>query len=380
MPLRILLAIALTTLATPALAAPEESWQALLERTVAETRARNALPAVAALVQIDGRIVAETAQGLRAAGYPEGVTLDDRWHIGSDTKAMTATMIARLVERGLLGFDETMGEAFPDWAATMAPELRKVTIAQLLSHTAGLLPVTEDKDLDAVLAIAGTGADLRAQRARVARAYLSRPPASAVGAFAYSNLGYVIAGAIAEARTGKSWEELVATEVFEPLGMMHSGFGNPALPHAHDQPWGHEEVPGGKLVALDPATPGSDNPGLIGPAGLVSLPLHDWLLFAQDQLDGVHGRGKLLKPATYARLHSAVVPPYSLGWGVKTGADGKPELLTHSGSNGHWLADIRIMPRRNAITLLVINAGNEAANKAIVEIGRPLRDRLHPFD
>ena len=380
MSLRLLFTLVLGAVSLPAHAAPEEGWQAFLERTVIATRTKNALPAVAALVQIDGRIVAETAQGVRANGYPEAATLDDRWHIGSDTKAMTATMIARLVDKGLLRFDETMGEAFPDEAARMDPALRQVTIVQLLSHTAGLLPVTDDKDLDEVLVIAGPSRDLAVQRARVARAWLSRPPASPVGAFAYSNLGYIIAGAIAEARTGKTWEELVATEVFAPLGMWRSGFGNPALPHAHDQPWGHKPDASGKLVALDPVTAGSDNPGLIGPAGMVSLPLHDWLLFAQDQLDGVHGHGKLLKPETYARLHTAVVAPYALGWGVKAGADGKPVLLTHSGSNGFWLADIRIMPRREAITLIAINAGNEEANKAIVDIGRPLRDRLRPFD
>ncbi|NML93719.1 serine hydrolase domain-containing protein [Novosphingobium olei] len=379
-PARMIFGLGLAAVGFPAMAAPDPGLQAFLESTVAQVRARNHLPAVAAVVQIDGRIVAETAQGLRANGFAEKVTTGDLWHIGSDTKAMTATMIARLVERGLLRFDETMGEAFPDWAATMDPAMRKVTIVQLLSHTAGLLPVTDDKDLDSVMAIAGPASGgWQVQRANVARAFLSRPPATAVGHFAYSNLGYIIAGAIAEAHTGKPWEQLVAEEVFAPLGMMHSGFGNPALPHAHDQPWGHKPVRG-RLVAIDPGSPGSDNPPLIGPAGMISLPLHDWLLFAQDQLDGVHGRGRLLKPETYARLHTVVVAPYALGWGVKPGADGKPDLLTHSGSNGYWLADIRIMPRHDIITLLVTNAGNDAANKAIVEIGKPLRDRLKPFD
>jgi hypothetical protein len=57
-----------------------------------------------------------------------------------------------------------------------------------------------------------------------------------------------------------------------------------------------------------------------------------------------------------------------------------PLLLTHSGSNGHWLADIRIMPKHDMIILFVSNAGNDAANRAIMDIGKPLRDRLKPFD
>jgi hypothetical protein len=55
-------------------------------------------------------------------------------------------------------------------------------------------------------------------------------------------------------------------------------------------------------------------------------------------------------------------------------------ILTHSGSNGFWLADVRIMPKHDMIILIAINAGNDAADQAIKEIGRPLRDRLKPFD
>lgn len=102
--------------------------------------------------------------------------------------------------------------------------------------------------------------------------------------------------------------------------------------------------------------------------------------FAQDHLDGVHGRGKLLKAETYRKLHAPVSENYALGWGVMLGPDAVPLLLTHSGSNGFWLADIRIMPKHDMIFLVVMNAGHEAANQAIVDIGKPLKDRLKPFD
>lgn len=373
--------ISLAMMAFPAVgsAASDDDLQDFLEQTVAAARDKGHLPAAAALVQVKGRVVAETAIGLRAAGFASKVTRRDRWHIGSDTKAMTATMVARLADRGLLRLDETMGEAFPDWSADMDAALRTVTVSQLLSHTAGLAPVTDDQQLDAVMALAGNAGDIRQQRARVAHAFLTRPPASRVGMFEYSNLGYIVAAAIAEARTGKPWEDLITQEIFRPLGIRHAGFGNPARHGRHDQPWGHKQE-GGRIVALAPETPGSDNPELIGPAGLVNIGLRDWLRFAQDQLDGVHGKGRLLKPATYRALHTPVSESYALGWGVRPGPDGIPLLLTHSGSNGFWLADIRIMPSHDIITLVVTNIGNEAANQAILDIGKPLRDRLKPFD
>ena len=151
------------------------------------------------------------------------------------------------------------------------------------------------------------------------------------------------------------------------------------MPDTVDQPWGHQDV-AGKAVALDPANPASDNPPALGPAGTINISLRDWMLFAQDQLDGINGHGKLLTAATYRILHTSVTENYAYGWGILPGPDGMPLLLTHSGSNGFWIADIRIMPKYNIITLVVSNTGNAAANAAMVHIGKPLRDRLKPFE
>ncbi len=374
-----LLLLTLILLASPAYAQDNVPLQTFLEQTLAAARDKDNLPAAAALIQIDGKIAAEAAIGVRAIGHRKSVTPRDRWHIGSDTKAFTATLIARLVEQGVMHFDDTLADSFPAFANDIDPAYRTVTVTQLLNHTAGLPTLTDDKDLPPVLALIKPAKDVRAQRLLVARKYLFEPPASKIGEFEYSNLGFMIAGAIAEAHTGKSWEELIRTQIFAPLGIRHAGFGVPGKGGMTKQPWGHKEA-GAKLVALDPADPDSDNPAVIGPAGTINISLRDWALFAQDHLDGVNGRGKLLKAETYRIIHTPVTERYTFGWGVRMGPDGAPLLLTHSGSNGFWLADIRIMPKHNMIALVVINAGNEAANEAILHIGKPIKDRLKPFD
>jgi CubicO group peptidase (beta-lactamase class C family) len=252
-------------------------------------------------------------------------------------------------------------------------------VIQLLSHTAGLAPLTDDRDLPEFMALINSNGGVKAQRAAIARHYLALPPASKAGEFVYSNLGYIIAGAIAEARTGKTWEELIRAQVFEPLGIVNAGFGAPGKSSTIDQPRGHEEK-AGKLVPIDPASADADNPAALGPAGTINITLHDWMRFAQDHLDGEHGRGKLLKPATYRKLHTPVTTLYALGWGVLRDPDGTVQLLTHTGSNGHWIADVRIMPRHNMIFLVTSNAGNDAANQALKDIGKPLKERLKPFE
>ncbi len=371
--------LVLCCIALPAIARADAEMQVFLEETLAAVREKDQLPAVAALVQVDGRIEAEAALGVRALGHPDKVTLDDRWHIGSDTKAFTSTMIARLVERHVMSFDDTLATSFPSFAQDMDPAYRSVTVTQLLSHTAGLPALTDDKDLPEFVAVIQTAKGVRGQRAAIARNYLTKPPASKSGEFAYSNIGFIIAGAIAEARTGKTWEQLIRELVFEPLGIRNAGFGVPGSSGRFDEPYGHEEV-AGKLAPIDPASAEADNPPALGPAGTINIALQDWVLFAQDQLDGAHGHGKLLKPETYRTLQTPVNGNYALGWGAKLGPDGVPLLLTHTGSNGFWVADIRIMPLHNMIVLMVTNAGNEAANEAVQDIGKPLKDRLKPFE
>ena len=361
-------------LAAPAAHADAE-LQAFVEQTLAKARDQHKLPGIAAVVQIGGKLEAEVAMGLRANGHPERVTTNDRWHIGSDTKAMTATLIARLVEYGKLRFEDTLADAFPEMSSSMAPAYRAVTITQLLSHTAGLPPLTDDKELPPFYAAINGITALPAQRAAVSRAYLAMPPASKVGEFAYSNLGFIIAGAIAEARTGKSWEDLVREQIFAPLGIVNAGFGAPGTPGKVEQPQGHNE---GR--PLNPGSADADNPPAIGPAGTVHIALKDWLLFAQDQLEGVYGRGKLLKPESYRKLHTPVSGVYALGWGTKLSPDGTPTIITHSGSNGYWLADVKIMPKKRMIFLIAMNAGDGGANTAVQEINAALRERLKPFD
>jgi CubicO group peptidase (beta-lactamase class C family) len=261
----------------------------------------------------------------------------------------------------------------------MHASYRNVTILQLLSHTSGLPALTDDKDLPAFLAALKVSPDLRAQRASVAATYLALAPASKAGEFEYSNLGYIIAGAIVEAKTGKPWEQLLDEQIFKPLGIADAGFGLPGTPGRVDQPQGHNSSANG-LVPFDPGNPDGDNPLALGPAGTINITLKDWMLFAQDHLDGIRGRGRLLKSETYRRLHTPVSDVYALGWGVKLGPDGVPLLLTHSGSNGFWLADIRIMPRKNLIVLFVTNAGNEGANLSVREFGEAVRAYFKPFD
>src|ERR1051325_7290743 len=93
---------------------------------------------MAAAVLRGERIIAQGAAGGRKRGTAERITPDDRFHLGSCTKAMTATLVAMLVEEGKLSWTTTLGELFADTVKPMHPAWEKVTLRQGLAHRAGL--------------------------------------------------------------------------------------------------------------------------------------------------------------------------------------------------------------------------------------------------
>ena len=295
------------------------------------------VPAMAAAVVTNDGVKFAGAVGVRKRGTEVPVGLDDLWHLGSDSKAMTSALIARLVERGRLKWESTLAEIFPELAAQMDPEFQKVSVLQLLSHRAGL---------PANLNLAAyRGNDVGALRLRAMREELAKKPESVPGSkFAYSNLGYIIAGAIVERVTSKAWEESIADEVFTPLGMKSAGFGGTGTPGQVDQPWPHT----GDGKPTPENGPNIDNPPVMGPAGRVHCSIQDWARFIQDQLRGAQGESALLKPESYRMLQT---PPfggdYALGWIVvrREWAGGK--ALNHAGDNTLNFANVWIAPARN---------------------------------
>jgi CubicO group peptidase (beta-lactamase class C family) len=94
------------------------------------------LPAIAASVIINGAIYAKAAVGTRKFGTDNWVNIDDKFLIGSCGKAFTATLAAILINEGLLKWDTSVGEVFPE--IEMHPEWERITIQQLLTNRSGL--------------------------------------------------------------------------------------------------------------------------------------------------------------------------------------------------------------------------------------------------
>ena len=223
-----------------------ETLSAALEAIRSQTGA----PAVAAAIfSSDGTII-DAAVGVRRTGDSTPITVDDRFQLGSETKAMTAALVGRLEEQGApVDLDRTLAEAFPA-VSSIDEAYAAVTLAQLLSHTGGIADEVELVSDDSALSLT-----VVEQRALVARLLLELPPPIEPGSSShYSNLGYVVAGAALEAATGTAWEELMRAELFEPLGLESCGFGEPGA-DGSEASWGHDA----SGTAIDPTQPNNDH-------------------------------------------------------------------------------------------------------------------------
>jgi D-alanyl-D-alanine carboxypeptidase len=276
------------------------------------------------------------------------------WHLGSNTKAITATMIARLVESGKLSWTATPLEVFPELNETIHPAFRHITVEQLLSHHGGIPSFSKS---EAWPKLSGSVVE---QRSKFASWVLRHAPEIMPGTKGlYSNGGFVVAAAMAERRTGSSWEDLVTSQVFEPLGM-HAIFGFP-LSADTTQPWGHVETKNGFKAVSGGAV---QLPSYLLPAGGTAMALGDYGRFLQMNLKGLRGEDDgFLSAKTIQRLHSSTMQDeYALGWG-KSQIDGVPSS-THAGSAGSFYALVALQPSRDEGVAVVLNSGGERSSEA----------------
>jgi len=163
------------------------------------------LPALAAAVVMDTGVVEARAVGCRRYAGEANVTDNDQFHLGSDTKALTAVLIGYLVDDGLLTWDTTLPAIFPEYAEVMKDQYKSVTVKDVLSHAGGLIGnVTFQTTTTTVVE----------QRREVASWAVQQNPTNARGTYNYSNVGYIIAAAIADKLTGRPYENLLSNVCF----------------------------------------------------------------------------------------------------------------------------------------------------------------------
>ena len=227
------------------------------------------VPGLAIAVVKDGAVVFSKGYGVRELGKPATVDEHTLFAIGSTTKAMTAALVGMLVDEKKLAWDDPVTKHLP-WFAVGDPYVtRELTVRDLLTHRGGL------GNADYLW----YGQDTP-RRDILERVRLLSPAYSLRSSFIYQNVMYAAAGAVVEAVSGKSWEEMMRTRIFEPLGMNETIATAATLGQQPNVAQPHFTVDN-KVTVIENASVGG-----VAPAGSVWSSVHDMAKWSAMLLAG----------------------------------------------------------------------------------------------
>jgi CubicO group peptidase (beta-lactamase class C family) len=336
------------------------------------------VPGLAIAIVKNESVVYSKGFGVRELGKPERVDSHTLFAIGSNTKAFTSAAAAIMVDRQKMRWDDKVASYLPGFQLYDPYVTREITIRDALSHRSGLgrqgdmLWYGNSYDRDEVL-----------RRVR----YL-KPNSSFRSKFGYSNIMFLAAGQSVAAAAGESWDDVVVSEIFRPLGMTESNTSVDSLAGKADVATPHS-------IAGDRAIPipwrKLDN---VAPAGSINSSVADMTHWIEMQLDtGVYAGRKIISAKSLYETHSPQTiiasPPdslfpsnhfsdYAMGW-VLQDYLGR-ELVWHNGGIDGMLSEVRLVPEARLGIVILSNADGHNMNPALAYriidayLGAPPRD------
>jgi len=332
-----------------------------------EIRTQYGLPALGAFAVFANGSVISNVTGVRKEGDPTAATVSDAFHLGSNTKAMTATLLAIMINNGTFSWNSTLEQVLPDMAASMNDGHRQTTLELLTAHRSGITGAIAEKDPTLWSSLYNATLSPVDGRQIVTEWALTAPPdAEPDTEYSYTNTNYMIVGHIMD-RLGIAWEDVIRLALWDPLQMDGCGFGNApeSSDTSVDSPWPHRPGNSGP-VPLAPSNPSTENPPTLGPAGTVHCTMESYANFLKLHGDGARGVGSNLLPASaFFALHTPLAgQSYTPGgWELEDREPFGGRYLWHTGSNtvNYALAIIPLENSEEPATAALTNVGDADA-------------------
>jgi CubicO group peptidase (beta-lactamase class C family) len=320
-----------------------------LDRLIDDAMACWGVPGVAVGVVRGDDVILLKGYGTRDLGNNAPVTTATQFMICSLTKSITAAGLGLLVDEGRLRWDTKVREILPEFELRDATATEQITVADLLTHRSGL--PAHDR-------IWSPPGERSRQQMLEAMRYLE-PSRRFRESHQYSNLGYVVAGMVAERLSGQTWEEFTARRLLSPLGFRHFGFSKAALEaapdRAHPHEWDMRSVSRGKLWPMQATPAGGIN------ACVADMALWVRFLLSRGRVDG----GQLLTRAAVDAMMTphidagesefAEIGKIRYGYGLRCAHYRGNATVSHTGSQPGWGAFMTMMPEHRIGVVVLTN-------------------------
>jgi uncharacterized protein YbbC (DUF1343 family)/CubicO group peptidase (beta-lactamase class C family) len=319
---------------------------AAVDAVIQQAISEGQIPGAVLIVGHDGQVVYRKAYGFRALEpQREGMTLDTVFDLASLTKVIaTTTAVMRLVEQGKMRLNDPVAKYLPEFAQNGKED---ITVRQLLTHYSGLAP---DLDLKTVW---------EGKQTAYRMAFAETPQDAPGSKFSYSDINFIVLGALVEQVTGESLDEYAVQHIFVPLKMMRTRFVPPTAWRAKIAPTQYDEN-GHMLLGVVHDPTARRMGGVAGHAGLFSTG-DDLAKFAQALLNGGDG---ILSALSVEKMTRPEQPPSApvlrgFGWDIDSPFSSNRGDLLPVGSFGHtgWTGtSIWIDPTTRTYIILLTNA------------------------
>ena len=334
-----------STASKPAASAPDYSAPlAAIEKALDDKRKELGIPGISLAIVKDDQIIYLKGLGLKDVDKKLPVTPDTRFAIGSATKAFTAMLAVMSADEGKLSLDDSPKKFLPYFTLHDPDAAAKITLRDLLSHRSGL----NRTDLAMV-----SGVFNREELIKVAG--LAKPTAKLGEKFQYQNVMYSAAGeAVAQAQKS-TWDKLIATRIFKPLGMKNSDTSAAAMQKSNDYSFGYDYNPSTKETRHLPQR----EIEAAAPAGAINSSARDMVQWVRLMLNGgsINGR-RLVSEKGFDELVTKQINisgsiDYGLGWFLRQWNGHK--VVEHGGNIDGFNSQVALMPDQKLGFVLLTN-------------------------
>ena len=317
---------------------------AAIEKALDDKRKELGIPGISLAIVKDDQIIYLKGLGLRDIDKKLPVTPDTRFAIGSATKAFTSMLAAMSVDEGKLSLDDSPKKFLPYFSLRDPDAAAKITIRDLLSHRSGL----NRTDLAMV-----SGVFNREELIKVAG--MAKPTAKLGEKWQYQNVMYTAAGEAVAKAQNSTWEKLIATRIFKPLGMKNSDTSVAAMQKSSDFSLGYDYNPTTKETRH---LPQREIPAA-APAGAINSSARDMAQWVRFMLNAgtCNGRRlvseKSLDELLHKQINIAGSVDYGLGWFLRQWNGHK--VVEHGGNIDGFNSQVAFMPDQKLGFVLLTN-------------------------
>lgn len=323
------------------------------------------IPGLSVAVVKDGKVLLAKGYGVRTLGSPEPVDAQTLFACASTTKAMTATLMAMLVDEGKLSWNDPVEKHLPEFKLYDPYMTREITLRDLLVHDTGV------GNADFLWGIMDINSNEVLKKMRDVK-----PSYSIRSSFIYQNIFYLAAGKVIEKTTGQTWDEVIKERIFKPLGMTRT-VPLSKLATDKNKTAAHWSI-NGKVTPIE-----HSDADQIAPAGAVWSCASDMAKWMQVMLDSSkYNGGRLLSPQSWTEMFKpqVMVPEgefypsqqltkphwttYGLGW-FQQDYKGR-KMNFHTGSLDGATALAAQLPDENLAIYIFGNLDHAEARHALV--------------